>query len=223
MGLICPGDRLMPLSPFATININLTLLNNISTMSLHTDYSDIGLNEVTGGDPPYTRQPVTFIFNDAYTIQSTNHAEVDFDVPPNVLVTWIGLWGLLGDFLGMVPLMGAALLPFVVDDVVLNPTIVKYPRIGNTGDAVIPYGSQLPLDASLLNLMAGSTYYVTSFPTDTTVELSTTPGGDPIEFATQGVGLFQLITFSPIVATQSMLRVVGLFNQCLIAATLAQT
>jgi hypothetical protein len=165
-----------------------TALNSldISFLSLHTDYSFIGGNEL--GDAPYTRLAVTFApsaFGQRlmqssliFTIQSTP-----------VTISWIGMWDANGIFQGMTPNGGDALRPSAMDDIVTGSIKSATHNFG-IGDSVVFWsGSSAFLPPELVE---GVIYYIVDVNAND-YQISDIQAGPPIIFTNSGNGYAQRI------------------------------
>lgn len=155
---------------------------DIQALSLHSDYDQGGLFELTGGDPAYARMPPTFS-SPVNGVMSAAGVPYIFDVPPASTVAWIGMWDGGGGFLGMTPNGGSIPQPFVVVDA--NNGVLTAPKHGfSDGDNVVAWqtGPMLP---------DGTIWVVTVVDTDnlTLLALDNTPPN----FTTSFTGFLQLI------------------------------
>lgn len=145
-------------------------------ISLHTDWSATGANEVTGGSPAYARKAATW---DAATGASAAlAAAVTFDVPAGSTVRYAGRWdaSTAGTFLGMSALNGAE-TEFSVD---LTANTIKQVAHGYAnGDQVVFLGGTPPG-----GLTEGTTYFVVSAATDT-YQVAATAGGAAIDLTAE--------------------------------------
>jgi len=177
----------MPIFAAAAKNAMLDALP-ITSVSLHSAYDAAGLNELSGGTPPYARLAVTFAAA-ALGTKALTGAPYTFDVPAATFA-WIGMWSGAGVFQGMTPNGGTILRPFVVDDLVadtlksdrhgfvVNDTLVVW--AGSAG--VLPTG-----------LIEGTTYYVVSVIADA-LQVAATLAGTAIALSGTGNGFGQRIT-----------------------------
>jgi len=80
--------------PYSTVGKNAMLdyLAGVAVyVSLHTgDPGDDGSNEVSGGDPAYARQSITWNSASSGSLDSSNTPE--FDVPSSTTVAYVGFW-----------------------------------------------------------------------------------------------------------------------------------
>lgn len=199
--------------PLFSLSAKNSMLNSftVATLSLHTAYDPGGANEVVGGTPAYVRLPVTFSAASAGQ-KSLTGAPYTFDIPATT-VAWIGMYDAFGGFLGMTPNGGAALNPFVVDDLVVDTLKAAHHGFVVTSTLVVWAGSAgfLPV-----GLAEGTIYYVVA-TTPNTLQVSATPGGLAIALATIGGGFVQGII--PVTsATQSTFPVTALLLDATVAA-----
>ncbi len=140
-------------------------------LSLHTDYSATGTNEVTGGTPAYARVAASWAA--AASRAKALSALVTFDVPA-ATIKWIGRWTALtgGTFLGMGPLQGNE-KEFTVD---LTTNVFTQAAHGYVDtDQVVFYADTVPG-----GLTAGTIYFVRDKTTDT-YKVAATSGGAAID------------------------------------------
>lgn len=145
-------------------------------LSLHTDWSATGLNELTGGSPAYARKAATW--NAAASASAALTAAVTFDVPGGTTVRYVGRWTALtgGTFLGMSALNGTE-KEFSVD---LTANTIKQVAHGySNGDQVVFLGGAPPG-----GLTEGTTYFVVSATTDT-YQVAATSGGTAIDLTAE--------------------------------------
>ena len=145
-------------------------------LSLHTDWSATGANEVTGGSPAYARKAATW--DAAASAQAALSAAVTFDVPASTTVRFVGRWTALtgGTFLGMSALNGSE-TEFSVD---LTADTVKQVAHGySNGDTVVFLGGTPPG-----GITEGTTYFVVGATTDT-YQVATTAGGAAIDLTAE--------------------------------------
>lgn len=174
----------MPALSIAAKNLMLEALP-IAFLSLHTDYSTSGFNEVIGGSPPYARLPVTF-FPASSGFKTVSDGPYIFDIPPTT-VAWIGLFDIAGNFMGMSPNAGVSMFPF--SGVGSTIQSASHPFLLD-GTVVVWRGSATPLPTPLAE---GTLYYVVTV-TSTTLQLSATLGGPAISFNFEGNGFLQNIS-----------------------------
>lgn len=88
----------------AAHNLELSAFATAAALaSLHTaDPGASGAFEVTGGTPPYSRQPLSWSTPASSSIATT--ADLTFAVPATTTVTHVGYWTSSGVFLGSRPL-----------------------------------------------------------------------------------------------------------------------
>jgi len=179
----------MPYS-FAGRHVMLNSLAAAAThLSLHSAYpGDTGANELAGGAPAYTRQPVTW--NAAASGVLDNVGTQTFDIPPLSTVAFVGVWSALaaGTFYGSAPVGSGIPVPFTAED---STDILTADNHGfadgqqvvvwDTQGAVIPTG-----------LTQGDVYFVVSATGDT-LKLSLTSGGAVINLTSDGAGFIQRI------------------------------
>lgn len=162
---------------FTTAAKNAMLDADLSThLSLHTDWSATGANEVTGGSPAYARQASTW--SAASSAARALAATETFDVPAATTVRYVGRWTALtaGTFLGMSALNGTE-TEFSVD---LTANTIKQVAHGyvNT-DQVVFLGGTPPG-----GLTEGTTYFVVGATTDT-YQVAATSGGAAIDLTAE--------------------------------------
>lgn len=162
---------------FTTAAKNAMLDADLSThLSLHTDWSATGTNEVAGGSPAYARQASTW--SAASSAARALAATETFDVPAAATVRYVGRWTALtaGTFLGMSPLNGTE-TEFSVD---LTANTIKQVAHGyvNT-DQVVFLGGTPPG-----GLTEGTTYFVVGATTDT-YQVAATSGGAAIDLTAE--------------------------------------
>jgi hypothetical protein len=186
-----------------------TAVNNMLTaegtthLSLHTDYSATGANEVTGGSPAYARKAATW--GTAASRAKALSAELTFDVPAST-IKWIGRWTALtgGTFLGMGPLQGSE-KQFTVD-----PATDVFRAAGHTyldGDQVVFYAGTVPAP-----LVEGTAYFVRDKTTDT-FKVAATAGGAAIDITAQASAACVLSRIVPATYTaQGTLKVPTTFT-----------
>lgn len=95
------------LSEAGAVALNEGITNVAAWGSLHSSFSDVGENELSGGTPSYARQEITWgESGDGRTYINSN--ELAFDIPSGSSVLWFGLWTdevstASATFFGMVP------------------------------------------------------------------------------------------------------------------------
>lgn len=149
--------------------------------SLHsTTPSDLGSNEISGGSPAYSRQPVTFS-QYANGILISNSAPT-FQVPSGSSISHLGLWTAVsgGAFLGSVPAFPSDIIPGLCDHTTGTVSSPYHGYAANQRVTVTVNG-----DATLPSGVTQQDYYIVS-PTANTYRLSLTLGGDPVSFASSG-------------------------------------
>lgn len=144
-------------------------------LSLHTDWSATGANEVSGGSPAYARKAASW--GGASGGARVLSAAVTLDMPGNeitpVVARFVGRWDALtaGNFLGMSPLGGSE-QKFSVD---LTAETVIEPAHGRAnGQQVVFIGGTAPG-----GLTIGTSYFVVGATTDT-YQVAATSGGSAI-------------------------------------------
>lgn len=161
----------------------------ITHASLHTAYSGLGANEVTGGSPAYARKiPLSVVAGTGINVGKVFVNGLLFDVPGGTTVSWVGLWGSAG-FLGMVPNLGLYIFKFV--GLGAGTTVYAPNHNFTTGDRLVVWGA----------LTEGTIYWVTSTSSGS-LTISTTEGGSAVSFGVDVSGFIQRITPWP-VALQS--------------------
>lgn len=153
-------------------------------MSLHTDYSASGANEVSGGS--YARQATA---RDASSGgEATLTATESFSVPATT-VRWVGWWSASsgGTFYGMAPNYSGANVPRIffgesTDDVITSPAH----GLSDT-DTIVFVGASLPS-----GITQGTTYFVRDATTDT-FKIAATSGGSAIDLTADGRGVWARI------------------------------
>lgn len=169
------------------------MLNNLATTavfaSLHATYpGDTGTGEISGGTPPYARQPITW--NAAAGGDLDNNVNPSFNVPASTTIRFLGLWSLItaGTFLGSVPLGAAGSLPFEGDAATDTLTAAAHGLVN--GQQVVVYDTDVgTLPAGLVE---GTVYFVISAATNT-LQLSASSGGSAIDLTAAGTGFIQNI------------------------------
>lgn len=145
-------------------------------LSLHSAFSAVGGNELSGGSPAYARRAVSYGAASA-GVKATS-ANVVFDVPAGATVRFVGRWTALtgGTFLGMDALNGTE-MEFSVD---LTTDTVKAPAHGlaNT-DQIVFIGGTPPG-----GLVEGTVYFVRDAATDT-FKVAGTSGGVAIDLTSE--------------------------------------
>lgn len=148
--------------------------------SLHTAYSSVGANEVTGGSPAYARRAYAFAAASSGTRSASSTPT--FDVPAGTTVQWVGLWGQgsPSQFLGMHALGGSE-KEFWVQTLGSPDGVIGCVSHGySNGDQVVFYGSTPPT-----GLTEGTLYYVINSSTNF-FGVSTTAGGPGIPITGYG-------------------------------------
>lgn len=177
----------MPLFSVAAKNLMLNSLP-VNQVSLHSDYSTIGGNEITGGVPAYARRAAILTAASA-GVRALIGVPYIFDVPAST-VAWVGLWSTFLGFIGMVPNGADAMRPFAVDDTSLG-TINSADHGFIIGDTVVVWSNSagfLPV-----GLVEGTIYYVVSADIST-LQLSESSGGGAVSLTLEGNGYVQRIT-----------------------------
>ena len=162
---------------FTTAAKNALLGADLSThLSLHSDWSATGANELTGGSPAYARKAATWAA--ASGAERALSATVAFDVPAGATVRYVGRWTALtaGTFLGMSALNGTQ-AEFSVD---LTANTIKQVAHGfvNTNQVVFLGGTPPG------GLTEGTTYFVVGAATDT-YQVAATSGGAAIDLTAE--------------------------------------
>ena len=163
---------------FATAAKNTMLAAEPTThVSLHSDWSATGANELTGGSPvAYARQAATW--DAPADAEKALAAAITFDVPAGATVAWAGRWTALtgGTFLGMSPLNGVE-TEFSVD---LTANTIKQVAHGHAnGTQVVFIGGTPPG-----GLTEGTLYFVVGATTDT-YQVAATSGGSAIDLTAE--------------------------------------
>ena len=154
---------------------NMLNAEGTTHLSLHTDYSATGANEVTGGSPAYARIAASWAA--AASRAKALSAIATFDVPAST-IKWIGRWTALtaGTFLGMGPLQGAE-KEFTVD---VTTDVFRQVAHGYLDtDQVVFYGDTVPA-----GLTAGTIYFVRDKTADT-YKVAATSGGVAINITAE--------------------------------------
>jgi hypothetical protein len=179
--------------PFSTDALNYMLdqfgTNEALFRSLHTAYSAVGANELSGGSPAYARKAAVWDAA-ASGAKAMSGANV-FDVPAGSNVKFIGLWDAStgGTFHGMMPNGGGPVKVFTA--AATGDVITCYTHGYSDGQTVVVWpgvGATLPT-----GLTAGTMYFVRDATTDT-IKLAATSGGAAIDLTANGAGLIQAIT-----------------------------
>jgi hypothetical protein len=163
------------------------------SVSLHMAYDADGGNELSAGSPPYARLPATFSLSVDTVL--TLDAPLTFDVPGGVIVAWVGLWDLAGNFLGMAPFNSDNTHLFVIDPDDTSTLLLVNTALSNDRTVVV-WSSSLytpPKTASLSDVNEGQAYYIVN-STSSSVQLATTLGGTPLVFTNKTAGYLQEIT-----------------------------
>lgn len=129
--------------------------------SLHTAYSAVGANEVTGGSPAYARR--AYPFAAASSGARSASTTPTFDVPAGTTVAFVGLWGQGSPsaFLGMHALGGSE-KEFWVQTLGSPDGVIGCKAHGfSNGNRVVFYGGTPPT-----GLTEGTLYYVINASTD---------------------------------------------------------
>ena len=146
-------------------------------LSLHSDWSATGANEISGGSPAYARKAATF--DAASGGSKALSAPLTFDVPGGAtVVAWVGRYTALtgGTFLGMTPLNGIE-RPISVD---LTANTIKQAAHGYANDSRVVFVGGTPPGG----LTVGTTYYVINAATDT-YQVAATQGGAAIDLTAE--------------------------------------
>lgn len=146
--------------------------------SLHTAYSAVGGNEVTGGSPAYAKKAITMAAA-ASRARAASTTPV-FDVPSGTTVRWIGLWTNAGTvFRGMFA-NGGTEKGFQVD--LTNNKILLEGHGFADGDKVVFYGGTVPT-----GLVEGTVYFVvgSTLADPDTFQVAATAGGAAIDITAQ--------------------------------------
>lgn len=161
------------------------------TGSLHSAYSAVGGNELTGGSPAYARKAITWNAPSGGTVDGDPIGP--FDVPAGSTVAWLGLWdGVAGvDFGGMIPLGATAdPMPFTAED---STDVITVDGHGWSDGQTIVFFDAGGASALPTGITEGTIYYVRDATTDT-FKVAATSGGAAIDLTSDGAGVVQKIT-----------------------------
>lgn len=167
-------------------------------LSLHTDYSATGANEVTGGSPAYAR--VASSWAAAASRAKALSAAATFDVPAGTY-KWIGRWTAStgGTFLGMGPFQGAE-KEFTVD--VTSNVFTQAAHGYLDTDQVVFYADTVPG-----GLTAGTIYFVRDKTTDT-YKVAATSGGTAIDITSAPGNVCKVSKIVPeVIAAQATVKI----------------
>lgn len=178
-------------------NVVLDALDETQTrgakyVSLHSAYSAVGANEITGGSPAYARQAATW---DAGSASSKPlNADLTFDVPAGS-ISWIGYWDAVtsGTFLGMSPNGSSAPKVFVMPDATADVCYCIAQGFANDTSVVVA-GDNLPT-----GLTEGEVYYIVGSAANA-FQLAATSGGAAIDLSGVGQGTVQKVVIETFAA-----------------------
>jgi hypothetical protein len=171
-------------------NAMLDQLDAATWVALHSSFSLSGAGEVSGGNPAYVRQPLTWL-PAVDGLKSTQTPAV-FDVPASTTISWFGLWSsdAGGTFYGMVPNGGSqSTRPAIyVTDLGTNWLIsVAHGLVGGETIVFLPYAGGINP-----GLTEGfQTYYVVEPTSEDAFQIASLPGSEPIGLPGMGQGYWQ--------------------------------
>ncbi len=147
--------------------------------SLHSDYSAVGGNEISGGSPAYTRTAVAMATAVGRSRELSN-APV-FNVPAGVGVKFIGLWESSGNIFKGMQANGGIEKGFQVD--IANDTILSENHNLVDGNKVVFYGGTPPT-----GLVEGTVYFIINSSSNTpdSFQVSLTQAGGLIPLTAEG-------------------------------------
>lgn len=175
--------------PFSTTGKNIMLdALTIDLVSLHSGHPGaLGTsNELSGGSPPYARQPVTVGAAAAGSRDTTSQPVLN--VPAGSEVAVIGLWTNAGSvFLGWAPNGASGNTPQAGYANAADNTINSAAHGLSNGNRVFI----MSLADNLPSPLSESTLYYVVSATDDSFQVSLTQGGAAISIATDGDLIFQ--------------------------------